>query len=314
MLIDPEELKRYFRGESTPKEQERIKAWLAAGKPEAVPEWPAEISNEDEKEEIWTSIVSKHQHTTKRKRKRQIIVTMAAASLLFFMIGIGALYFIHSENIDKDSSLQQQFSAKPGQKIDLRLPDGSQVVLNSGSTIQYRSVFDDSIRLVLLEGEAYFSVIKNPDQPFVVQSKHSTIRVLGTTFNVSDYPDDNLSIVTVESGRVAVWNIDNTHTTLLNANQQATIVDNKLTKTAIEKSVLPSWRSGTLQLQEITLREAIPKIERWYGIEVNLINKEVGELTIKGSFKDKSLSDLMGDLSFLLPIQYRIDETKVIIY
>lgn len=314
MLIDPEELGRYFSGKSNPQEKENVEAWLKAGKPESLPEWPSTLSKQEEEERLWSAISSRQQKKIIRFQKKQHSILWAAASLILFVLCLGLYYKSNLMRSEPQVSSLREVTAKAGQKIRFALPDGSEVVLNSGSTIRYHLAFDDTIRKVLLKGEAYFSVVKNAKKPFIVETTHTSVRVLGTKFNVSDYPDESHSTVTVESGRVAVWNKSKTDSTLLVANQQAWAINGTLTKNVIASTSFPSWRSGILQLQEITLTEAIPKIARWYGVKISLENKNIGNSTLKANFKDRSLQQLMEDLSFLLPIHYRMEGKKVIIY
>lgn len=95
-------------------------------------------------------------------------------------------------------------STSYGERKQFRLPDGTQLTLNSCSRIRYPNRFEGKERRVELEGEGYFRVHHNEKQPFIVNTRHFDVRVLGTCFNVKSYSSDELASVDVESGKVQV--------------------------------------------------------------------------------------------------------------
>lgn len=135
------------------------------------------------------------QRIDEQSNLRYTIVRIAAAiAFLVTMISMG-YYFVTSPSMIEEVTYD-------GQKREVILPDGSLVVLNSGSIVRYPSRFTDS-RTVTLEGEAFFQVVKDSSKPFVVVTKLMHTKVLGTSFNVSAYKDRD-SRVNVMSGKVAV--------------------------------------------------------------------------------------------------------------
>ncbi|EJW92056.1 anti-sigma factor, partial [gut metagenome] len=91
-----------------------------------------------------------------------------------------------------------------GEKKEITLADGSCVILNACSKLQYPNQFTDNYRNIKLNGEAYFQVAPNPDKPFRIKTPHFGVEVLGTKFNVKSYPDDQIQSVEVENGKVQV--------------------------------------------------------------------------------------------------------------
>jgi len=152
------------------------------------------------------------------------------------------------------------------------LPDGSIVRLNSGSKINYSSRFNDTIRLVTLEGEAYFTVQSNKKKPFVVKTKDLTLRVLGTEFNVSSYLSDSRSIATLDRGKVQVT-INTEEKGLANGsyilkpNQQ--LAYNKSDQSVLINIVTEDasgWKDGALIFQDATFNDILNTLQRHYNV------------------------------------------------
>ncbi|WP_373801575.1 FecR family protein, partial [Bacteroides heparinolyticus] len=97
-----------------------------------------------------------------------------------------------------------QHYAAIGTRNEVLLPDGSKVCLNAGTLLIYPSTFASEARSVYLSGEAFFEVAKDKEHPFTVTTNHLTLKVLGTTFNVSAYPDNNQVMATLETGKLQV--------------------------------------------------------------------------------------------------------------
>lgn len=117
------------------------------------------------------------------------------------------IFFISSINSDEAGEPEisyVQYYAELGRREQVTLPDGSKVWLNSGSTLIYPSTFAMAERGVYLNGEGFFEVTKDAEHPFVVNTRFLKMRVLGTTFNISAYPDDKQVKTTLETGALKV--------------------------------------------------------------------------------------------------------------
>lgn len=126
-------------------------------------------------------------------------------------------------------------------KKELVLPDGSQIVLNACSQLQYPTEFVGNIRDVQLNGEAYFKITSDPQKPFQVQTAAFQIEVLGTEFNVKSYPHDQIQSVEVEEGKVQVKLPEDR--IRLKSRNKSTWIDNPA-NTASSKDVKTKWLNG----------------------------------------------------------------------
>jgi transmembrane sensor len=185
-----------------------------------------------------------------------------------------------------------------GQKSVLTLPDGTVVHLNSGSELTFPKTFAN-VRKVELKGEAYFDVTHDDKHPFVVTASNSTIKVLGTSFNVKATPSKNTE-VTLVAGKVNV--ASDVKENVLYPGDQA-VVDIQTQNIITQKVNLKkftSWKDNILFFEETSLEDAVEIIESWYDTEITISSKNLKRCTITGQYKDESLENVMKSFEFLL--------------
>lgn len=238
----------------------------------------------------------------------------AIIMLPILLINISLLFMDNKEEYVANVQEYTVLSGK-GQKNQILLPDGTHIWLNSESEISYTSDFNLSNRSIKLKGEAFFDVKKNEYLPFNVEVDSINIQVLGTAFNVSAYADDPNIKVSLERGKVEVrMHDDNSFLATLNPNEQATI-DKKSIVTTItdcEAYTESIWRQNVLKINNIYTDEMIKKLERWYGVHINVQNMPVSKrygLTIK----EESLREMLELINSITPIIYRIEGEEVTI-
>ncbi|WP_167618195.1 FecR family protein [Maribellus sediminis] len=228
-----------------------------------------------------------------------------------------------SGNEDKDNdNLQMNEVIVPyGKSSELLLADGTRVWINAGSRLAFPTKFTKDTREVYLEGEACFKVAKNASQPFIVNANKLGIRVLGTYFDVSAYPnDENIETILVE-GSVLVGKKSSfgmSQTVELKPYQKATF--NKEEKEIIvldepDAEVYLAWTEGWFQFSHQNLEKVLAKIERYYNVNVIVQNEafpKEGKITGKLDLKD-SLDEVLTALSDVIKMDYRIDGNKVYI-
>jgi len=174
-----------------------------------------------------------------------------------------------------------------GNQSKVLLSDSTIVWLNAGSHLIYPSVFNDDTREVMLFGEAYFEVAKNPEKPFIVKTSDLDIKVLGTKFNVSAYAEDNVIQTVLAEGSVEIKR--NNHgffsdEMILKPNQLASF--NKKTHESktfeVDASYYTIWIQGLLSFDEIDFNRIVKKVERFYNIKIRFDEPIVGSIRISG--------------------------------
>ena len=196
-----------------------------------------------------------------------------------------------------------------GQNYEVRLPDGTKVILNAASSIKYPSSFLGALnRKVELTGEAYFEVAKDKVHPFLVNSKGQTVEVLGTHFNISAYPDDNLSKTTLLEGSVKINN------QLLKPSQQFIRSATTEQIVTVNPDEAVAWTQGYFMFNDEPLENILSRIARWYNVEIIYKNQEIKKKKFLGSItKYDKLSKTLNLLAKTKDVSFEITGNKVFV-
>jgi len=196
------------------------------------------------------------------------------------------------------------------------LPDGSSVLLNGSSTLKIANDYNASNRHVLLSGEAFFLVKKNPQKPFVVITGKIATTALGTSFKVQSYPDENEASVMLLTGKVKLestqYNLKVDHVTLL-PGQQASLPkgDNAFNQSSFSEEGLHNWLNRKLVFSDAGLKEITVKLKEMYGIVVIPVNKPGEDISFTGQFNDKNLTDVLDAIGFTNHFTYKQEGNSV---
>jgi len=198
-------------------------------------------------------------------------------------------------------------SSTYGERKTVELPDGTIVYLNSCATITYPEEFNDDMRKVELNGQAYFEVKRNEKQPFVVKTYAFDVKVLGTEFDVKAYKEDEIISVNVESGKVQVDMPD--AMVRLVAKEQVEIntrtQDHYKYKGDTDVAV---WRTGSLRFNKTPVRDVAKELERTYDYRITFKNGQDFSNLITGAHSNKDMIAVLKSLEFTSGIHYNIDE------
>ncbi len=197
-----------------------------------------------------------------------------------------------------------------------RLADGSFVHLNAVSSISYPKKFSSSSREVEIIGEAYFDVKREEDRPFTIKVKDYTIAVLGTSFNIRAYDDEETFSVTVESGSVKVGFLQGIkEPVILTKNQKLLFsqTDNSLRILEVNPENELSWRKGILRFDSTPMKSVEKMLERWYGVEVIIEDKSIYKKSLNGIHQNENIKSVLESLTFATGTQYEIKDNKIII-
>jgi len=209
--------------------------------------------------------------TTIKKNYFLRIVSVAAVILVLLTTGWISFQKGYGDGMTELQAARVEVKSPVGTISEIVLPDGSLVSLNAGSRIIYPSVFDRN-REIFLEGEAYFDVMKNEAQPFVVKSSTMCVQVLGTKFNLQAYPQCSQTLLTLEEGSVeATTHVgENIEKLILLPNQQLRL-DNQtgeLKRNKVNTSHYTSWRKGNLIFRDIPLEDITGVLERYFNVTI----------------------------------------------
>ena len=206
-----------------------------------------------------------------------------------------------------------------GKTFQLILSDGTKVHLNSGSSLKYPVNFiAENDRKVFLEGEAFFDVAKDPDHPFILNSKEVNIRVLGTKFNVSSYSEDtDISTVLVE-GSISLY-LDKEYSKdkslLLKPGFKASWNKNtkKINVDKVNTEIYTGWTEGKLIIKDLPFNKIRKKLERKYDVKIINNNKVLDNNTYTATFDVETIEHVLQTLNKSFPIDYKINGNEIII-
>jgi len=238
---------------------------------------------------------------------------IAAASIITVVflagLGLGDGFFKHSSNTSF-----VKITAPEGSKTQIVLPDSTHVWLNSGAELQYPGDFSAQNRQVTMKGECFFDVTKDPEHPFIVDGTKLRIKVYGTKFNVNEDRFTKGTDVTLISGKVEVYNQQNQLLSKLNPGEQL-VCNNGLSTVQKTRNpeALTSWINNMLIFNNQPFEEVINYLEKWYGVKITLDKTLYYNYNYTFKVKTESLREVLELISFITPIEYRIEGEKVAI-
>lgn len=249
--------------------------------------------------------------------KRKTFIYKLAAILAFpIALAIGWYFLDAPAGLEDTAAQLTQVTSPKGHVSKCILPDGTQVWINTGSTITYDvNHFNKNIREVNLEGEAYFEVTSNKEKPFRVNTPVADINVTGTAFNVTAYPGDNNFETVLAEGSVDLqFKADAEKNIVLKPGQR--VIYNRQTAEMVVREVdadmFTSWRNGELLFKDATLNDLIIELERIYDIEFHLQPADLGDFRFRGMFSyNNNLIEALEKIKRTSGIDYYIENKEV---
>ncbi len=225
---------------------------------------------------------------------------------------------LHNDQTNSDRILFNVLNVPDGKRFDIELSDGSHVYMNSGSKLRYPIKFlDESPREVYLEGEAFFEVAHNETNPFTVHADEMEIRVLGTKFNVNDYPEKTSIQTVLVEGSVALNNrIDAKNDGLvLRPGQMGEWTKNsgELSSQTVDLSVHTAWMQGKLIFRNTTFRNIRFALTRHYNVSIKNENTALEDQRFDATFDIETIEEVLESFSSSYEIQYEIINNEILI-
>ena len=252
--------------------------------------------NEKQRAEIKSSIYTKIQESQKNSYRK--LWRVAASIVILIGLSIPTYHYYTYTTVQVEKVLLAQTTAR-GEQLDVTLPDGTQVRLNAGSSLWYPTQFDTSTREVELSGEAFFDVVKNPNAAFIVKTAGLTTTVLGTSFNINTHDSDNIT-VTVASGKVGVV-AESSKEVVLTPKQQLSYnkTSHQMSTQEVKLEKYLDWKDGILRFENTSITEAVKKLERWYDVDIEVLNQDIGNCRFTGTFNNEELPTVLKSLAYL---------------
>ncbi|MBP3518064.1 MAG: FecR domain-containing protein [Parabacteroides sp.] len=281
--MEKEILYKFFDGKASDEEKEAVRIWL-----ESSPENERTLFRE--REFFDAMILSGGVKVAKAGKKsrplfRTVLFEAIKIAAVFALTVACGTYFYQSE-IRKISEAMNTITVPAGQRVNLTLPDGTNVWLNARSELRYPAAFTGNKREITLDGEAYFEVTRNEGKPFVVRTDKCNVEVLGTKFNVEAYGDSDDFCTSLMEGAVKIVNRSASSVpVVLKPNQEARLQNGSLSVSAIGNYDRFRWRDGLVCFNNIAFKDLMVRFEKCFGVSVIVENESLKEYSCSGKFR-----------------------------
>lgn len=310
--MEKDTLYKFFAGLASDKEKVTIKSWLeedAANQRVLLKEraFYDAIMLADEK------LCMEGESPTSRFRiLMRCSVKWAAVLLLAFISSYMLLEFQYPASEMADNTV----IVPAGQRVNLFLSDGTKVCLNSGTTFTYPSSFTNNMRNVSLNGEAYFEVSANEQEPFIVHTHTCDVEVTGTKFNVEAYKDENSFSAALMEGKIKVRdNAEPSNTVQLNPAHKVNFVQGKMLVSDISDYDVYRWKEGLICFKDLGFAELMKRVEKYYGVKTFIENLSLPEHSFSGKFRiSDGIDNLLRVLQKEVGYTYTYSEDGNVIY
>ncbi|UZR98417.1 FecR family protein [Chondrinema litorale] len=243
------------------------------------------------------------------------------AAVITLLIGVFVVYINQPQNnkelvANNTKEIEwKEYANKSGQKSKIHLPDGSVVWLNVTSSIKFPENFTEN-RKVVLSGEAFFDVVKDPEHPFSVQSINLTTTALGTSFNIKSFPNEKDIEVALVTGKVSIKEAEAHNEMFLNPGYKLSFnkKDKAILKASFNKEEILGWKDGVIFFDQDDFLTVLKTLERWYAVDIEVKGKIPSDFYVSGRFDGNGyLNNILVSIQYGYNFDYSIKGKQIII-
>jgi len=272
---------KYLEGNSTQEEKEAIAKWLDEDKKNMKEFLSLRKSYDLTLFNLKDSTPGKE--VFKNKKTHFLYELLKIAAIFIFSFGVFQLFNFVNNEIDDEIGMHK-LHVPAGQRAEITLADGTNVWLNAKTTLTYPTRFSGSTREVKLDGEAYFTVKHDPENPFIVETENYKINVLGTEFNVSAYSSNNIFETSLLKGSIEISSLQSDKKITLTPQNMVYLMNGELLKSRIDDYDHFLWRKGILYFNNEPMKNIISKLELYYDVKIVVKNNRILNFPYTGKF------------------------------
>lgn len=315
-------IEHFIQGNASPEMQKHLLDWLKEN-----PDnqkllfgdkdlWNASQLGSSELEEIevqqWIKLQERISVQNYKTIQFKEILRIVAVVVISLGLGWTGHYLYTSDVFHNKQIEQRTIEATKGQLKEIFLADGTHVWLNSDSKLSFPSKFSEKTREIDLQGEAFFEVTANVENPFIVKTKNHKVKVTGTKFNICEYPESEIIETTLVEGRVKI--ISGNITKDIFPGQQSSF-NTETAEVRISEAdfaINTSWTEGKYYFKNEPIEKVFKIMERWWDVQIIYPESKLKNERISGALrKHKSLEQHFEVIQQLIPIEYKI-ETDIV--
>lgn len=247
-----------------------------------------------------------------RVKKLKRICFRVAAVLIPVLFIIGFYIQLNSKVDLFGTSEYEEVVVGKGERIQIMFQDGTRVYINSDSKLKYPKKFALNTREVFLEGEAYFVVAKNKNRPFIVNLNGPVIQVVGTSFNVQDYPENKDIVVCLDEGSI---NLTLPTEKKYPVRPGERLIYNKESNECTISRMedmhrLSMWKQNVIVFKDTPLPEVIKVLNRWYDVDFRIEDERALTYVYTLTSDNTLLEKVLMDLEKIAPVKFDYNEDK----
>jgi ferric-dicitrate binding protein FerR (iron transport regulator) len=250
-------------------------------------------------------ILSKIHKTIQEKRLKRVFLRIAVALIPFVMI-LGFGIYLNSHIHIFGTPIYAEIYIPNGERARILFHDGSEVHLNSGTKIRYPQKFGLHRRDVYLQGEAYFNIATNHRRPFTVHSGNTSVKVLGTSFNINAYENSDDMIVTLDKGKIAFNTATNSYPIMPG---QEIVYNRNTNESRITMLARPSnkslWKNDVIFMDDMPLMNVLELLERRFDVRFNVKKDDVLNYSYTLTTRQKTLEGVLGEMQIIAPVKFK---------
>lgn len=333
--LDIQQLVSYLTGNCSQKVEEKVEQWLTMSNENMMlfddfkQVWDATAVNNDpcliDINSTWEDFKSRANfeetaqveisESSKPTNSRGFVfyaLQVAAMIVVFF-----GLYFL----IDNQKSVETFTQTAAFAQLDSPtiLPDGSNVIMNQGASMEYPEYFASDVRQINFKGEAFFDVVSNPAKPMIIASDNVRVKVLGTSFNLCNYINSDEITVYLETGKILFYSVDEeggvVEQVILYPGQKG--IYNKNTGLITKNNFLDNnhmaWKTGTLEFVKAPLPDVIKVLEKTYRVDIES-SLSLQDNLLTARFNNETTESIFESLQIIYGFNFEITKNSVIIY
>ncbi len=245
----------------------------------------------------------------KAKKVKRFSILMRVAVSVILLLSVGVAYFTwKTHTTDKISVTTASSEIR-----QITLPDGSDIVINGGSSITYPERFDKANRTISLTGEAFFTVRPDKEHPFIIKTGMFDVKVLGTSFNVKAYGNSTDAAVTVETGTV---NVTSGSSSVVITKGESVIFDKRnksLSKSKNRDINYKAWKTKQIRFVNTPLTKAVSTLKNVYRVEIEADSNILDNKTINADFDKQSIDFILNTICETYHLSYAKNGDKYVI-
>ncbi len=275
--------------------------------------------NENDAEYFLFKLNEKKAQATKLKRLTFNLNTFRAAAAVMFVALLASVAMLTQKHfaVDHAEVFYTETYVPKGEKSELTLPDGTHLLINADTRVKIPSNFSADNRKLKLEGEAYFNVKHDADNPFLVETESINIEVLGTSFDLSCYSEDEMVTTSLDEGKIRFMGANNNKVngTYLKPGETAYYHKSsgifKISPSGTNSDVA-LWREGKLKFKDMPFHVLANKIERLYNVEI-VVDESLKFQRYTGEIEEETVWDVMHSFAIATPFDVETSGRKIIV-